>query len=82
MARPLLIYTLLRVVLFVGCFGLVTLVGLRAVPALLAALLLSAVGSVVLLKRQRDDIAAVAAARREAGLQEKARLQARLRDEG
>lgn len=77
----MLVYTLLRVVLFVGAFGLVTILGLRAVPALLAALVLSALGSVFLLKKQRDDIAVVAAARREHAVRERERLQARLRDE-
>ena len=81
MARPVLLYTFLRVVLLVGALGLVTLLGLRGFVALVAALLLSAVGSVFLLRRQRDEIARVAAARREAALAEKARLQARLREE-
>ena len=80
-ARPLILYTFLRLVLFVGAFGLVTVVGVRGIAALFAALVLSALGSVVLLKRQRDAIAEVAAARREAALREKERLQARLRDE-
>ena len=81
MARPLLLYTFLRLVLFVGAFGLVTLLGVRGIAALFAALVLSAVGSVFLLKRQRDAIAEVAAARKEASLREKERLQSRLRDE-
>lgn len=81
MARPLLLYTFLRLVLFVGALGLVTLLGLRDLAALFAALVLSALGSVFLLKRQRDAIAEAAAVRAAARAAEKDRLQARLRDE-
>ncbi|MCW2605841.1 MAG: hypothetical protein JWO60_534 [Frankiales bacterium] len=81
MLRPVLVYTFLRFVLFAGAYGLLLVVGVRDVLAIVGALLLSALGSVVLLKRQRDDIAVAASARREASLAERERLQARLRDE-
>ena len=82
MARPVAVYTLLRIALFVGSLGVVSLLGVRGVVAVVAALVLSAVLSAVLLSRQRDAIAEVAAARRTQRTVEKQRLQARLRDEG
>ena len=82
MVRPVAVYTLLRVALFVGSLGVVSLLGVRGFVAVVGALVLSAVLSAVLLKRQRDAIAEVAAARRAERAAEKERLQARLRDEG
>ncbi len=81
MARPLIVYTLLRIVMFVGAFGLVTIAGSRGALSILLALVLSAVGSALLLRPQRDAIAVAASARKQASAEERARLQARLRDE-
>lgn len=77
----MLVYSLLRIVLFVGSLGLVVLLGARGALSILLALVLSAVGSAVLLRKQRDDIAAALSARRQADAEERARLQARLQDE-
>ena len=82
MFRPVAVYTLLRIALFVGSLGVVSLLGVRGFVAVVGALVLSAVLSAVLLKRQRDAIAEVAASRRVERAAEKQRLQARLRDEG
>lgn len=81
MTRPVLAYTLLRCVLFVGALGLAVLAGLRGVVSIFAALILSAIASAVLLTRQRDAIAAAAAVRKAAALGERERLQARLRED-
>jgi mannitol-specific phosphotransferase system IIBC component len=75
------VYTLLRIVLFVGAFGLVTLLGLRGLTAVLVALLVSAVASIFLLKRQRDAISDAAASRQAGSAAERERQRARLRDE-
>ena len=82
MVRPVAVYTLLRIALFVGALGVVTLLGVRGFVAVVAALVLSAILSAILLKRQRDAIAEVAAARKVQRADEKQRLQSRLRDEG
>lgn len=82
MARPVLVYTLLRVVLFAVAYAVVYALGVRTAPALLVALLVSALGSLFLLKPQRDAIAEVAEQRKVRSAEEKQRLQARLRDEG
>lgn len=82
MARPVVVYTLMRIALFVGSLGLVSAVlRVQGLAGVVGALLLSAVLSAVLLKRQRDAIAEAAAARTAARAAEKERLQARLRDE-
>ena len=81
MVRPVAVYTLLRLALFAGSLGVMTLLGVRGFVAVVAALVLSAVLSATLLKRQRDAIAEVAGARRAQRAAEKQRLQARLRDE-
>ena len=82
MVRPVVVYTLMRFALFLGSLGVVSLLGVRGFVAIVVALLLSAVLSAILLKRQRDAIAEVAAARQARRAAEKQRLQARLRDEG
>ena len=82
MVRPVAVYTLLRLALFVGSLGVVTLLGVQGFVAVVVALVLSAVLSAILLKRQRDAIAEVAAARQARRAAEKQRLQGRLRDEG
>ncbi len=81
MLRPVVVYTLLRFVLFCGAYGVLLVAGVRNLLAIVGALVLSALGSVVLLRRQRDAIGAAAMARRDASLSERERLQARLRDE-
>ena len=82
MVRPVVVYTLMRLALFVGSLGVVSAVfRVKGLAGVVVALLLSAVLSAILLKRQRDAIAEVAAARTAARTAEKERLQARLRDE-
>ena len=79
----MVVYTLMRLALFLGSLGFVSAVlQVRGLAGVVGALLLSAVLSAVLLKRQRDAIAEAAAARTAARVAEKQRLQARLRDEG
>lgn len=78
MARPVLVYSLLRVVLFVGGYGLALLVGLDGALALLGGLIVSASASALLLRRQRDAIAEAAVQRRAAATADRERLRARL----
>ncbi len=73
--RRVAVYTGLRVVAFAVSYLLLVLVGLRGLPAIAAALLLSSLASLFLLRRQRDDVTAGLEARR----QERAAEQARLR---
>lgn len=82
MARPVLVYTLLRLVLFVGGFGAALLAGLDGLVAVLVGFAVSALLSAVLLRRQRDAIAEAATARSSAAASERERLRARLREEG
>jgi membrane protein implicated in regulation of membrane protease activity len=81
-ARPVLVYTLLRLVLFLGGFGAALLAGLDGLVAVLVGFAVSALLSAVLLRPQRDAIAEAAAARSAAAANERARLQARLREDG
>jgi hypothetical protein len=80
--RPVAVYTALRVVAFIGSYGLLLLVGLRGLLAILAALLLSSIASLYLLRRQRDAVTAALAVRAEQRAAEKARLRGMLADDG
>lgn len=71
---PVLVYTLLRVVAFVGCFGVLLLVGLRGLVAIAAALLVSSTISLFVMKGPRDRVSSALLARREAKQAEQARL--------
>ena len=80
MARALAVYTALRAVAFVGSYGLMILLGLRTIPAIVLALVLSALVSLVLLKPQRQALADAIAARLERREGERARLRRMLDD--
>ena len=72
------LYTGLRFVAFVGCYGLLLLAGLRGVFAIAAALLLSSLLGLFLLRGPRDRMIAGLDERRTAKDAEKARLRALL----
>ena len=78
--RAFAVYTGLRALLFVGVFGLLLLAGLRGLPALLGALLVSSVASVFVLRGARDRATAALAARQESRAAEHARLRGMLDD--
>jgi hypothetical protein len=81
-ARPVLVYSLLRLVLFLGGFGVALLLGLNGLVAVLVGFAVSALLSAVLLRRQRDAIAEAATARSAAAAAERERLRAKLNEEG
>ncbi|HVE74403.1 MAG TPA: DUF4229 domain-containing protein [Mycobacteriales bacterium] len=78
--RALLGYTALRFLFFGAAVGLGILVGLRGLPLLLVALLVSSIGSVLVLRGQRDRMAGAFVARSEARRAERQRLRKRLDD--
>ncbi len=51
---PVFTYTVLRLLLFVTAVGVLSLLGVRGLPLLLLAVLVSGMVSLVLLSRQRD----------------------------
>jgi uncharacterized protein (DUF983 family) len=63
--RAWLVFTALRLVVFVGTAGFFAIFGLNGFPLLLIALPVSAAISFVVLKRQRQAVVAVQLARRE-----------------
>jgi flagellar biosynthesis component FlhA len=65
LGRAVGVYTGLRLVLFVGLAAVLVLAGVPVFPALVGALLGSMLGSLALLRRQRDDLAAALLARRD-----------------
>lgn len=65
LGRALAVYTGLRLALFAGLAAVLVLAGMALLPALVVALLGSSVGSVALLRRQRDQLAAALLARRD-----------------
>jgi xanthosine utilization system XapX-like protein len=79
LARAALVYSGLRLGLLVGLLALLLLVGVPALPAAVTALVGSAVGSLVLLRRQRDALTAALLARRERAQARRAHEQ-RVRD--
>lgn len=79
--RAFLVYTAYRLLLFAVVFALLVSF-LDLLLALGAAVLLSAVLSVSLLRRQREDLTRLVAARAENRRVEKAELRSRLRDDG
>ena len=78
MGRAVAVYTALRAVAFVGSYGLLILLGVRSIPAIVLALLLSAVISLVLLRPQRQAVSDAVAARVERLAQELERLRGML----
>ena len=63
--RAALVYTALRVGLFLGVWGVLVALGAPSLTALVVALGVGVVGSLVLLRRQRDDLARALVASRE-----------------
>jgi membrane protein implicated in regulation of membrane protease activity len=76
--RAWLVYTALRMVVFVGTAGFFLLFGLNGFPLLLVALLVSSIVSLVVLKPQRSAVVAAQEARRERRAADKDALRSRL----
>jgi len=74
----LALYSGLRVLAFVGSYGLLLLAGLRGLLAIATALLLSSLLSLLVLRRQRDAVAVALASRRGSRDAEQARLRGML----
>ncbi len=60
---PVFTYTVLRLLLFVTAVGVLNLLGVRGLPLLLLAVLVSGMVSLVLLSRQRDAMSGAVVAR-------------------
>ena len=80
MGRAFAVYTALRFVAFVGAYGLLLVLGVRSIPAIVLALVLSALVSLVLLRPQRQAVADALAERNERRLTERERLRGMLAD--
>ena len=61
--RPFLVYSALRMALLLACYGVLRLLGVEGLLAVGAAVLMSALLSLVLLRRQRDAFTAASLAR-------------------
>jgi UPF0716 family protein affecting phage T7 exclusion len=73
-----LIYTALRVLVFVGTAGFFAVFGLNGVPLLILALLVSSIISLLVLRPQRAAVVAAMAARSEQRAAKRQELRARL----
>ena len=80
MGRAFAVYTALRFIAFVGAYGLLILLGVRNIPAIVGALLLSALISLLLLRSQRQAVADALAGRQERRNAERERLRGLLDD--
>lgn len=80
MGRAIAVYTALRAVAFVGAYGLLIVLGVRSIPAVVLALLLSAGISLLLLRPQRQAVADALAERQERRSAERERLRGMLDD--
>jgi len=78
MGRALLFYSAQRLLLFLTTAVVLAAVGLRGLPLLGTAILISAVVSLFLLRGQRDTLTRAVAARDEARRSERQRLRSRL----
>jgi len=78
MARAFAVYTALRALAFAGSYGLLLVLGVRAIPAIVLALLVSAVLSLLLLRSQRQAFADALAERHARRTEEQARLRGML----
>lgn len=76
--RALLLYSLLRLALLVVSYAVLVVLGLKGLLALGVAVLLSALLSLVMLKRQRDAFTTASMARADARRQAKQIRRARL----
>lgn len=79
-SRAWLLYTLLRMLVFVGTAGLFAIVGMNGFPLLLLALLVSSIVSLFVLRPQRAALIAAQAARTERRAAEREAMRARLDD--
>jgi len=76
--KPWLLYTALRLLVFIGTAGFFAIFGLNGFPLLLIALLVSSVVSLLVLRPQRQALVAAQAARAERKAAERESLRARL----
>jgi hypothetical protein len=76
--RTWLVYTLLRLVVFIGTAGFFLLFGLNGFPLLFVSLLVSSIVSLFVLRPQRTALVMAQAARREQRQSERDALRARL----
>jgi UPF0716 family protein affecting phage T7 exclusion len=76
--RTWLVYTALRMVVFVGTAGFFLLFGLTGYPLLLVSLLVSSIVSLFVLRPQRTAVVVAQAERREQRQSEREALRARL----
>ena len=77
--RAAVVYTAMRLALFLGCLGVVLAFGLRGFPALLVALVASGLVSLFLLSRQRAAMS-VAVDRRVSRMNARARARTQAED--
>jgi hypothetical protein len=80
-ARPWLVYSVLRLLVFIGTAGFFAIFGLNGFPLLVAAALVSGIVSLLVLRPQREALASAQLARRERRVAERDAVRARL-DEG
>jgi hypothetical protein len=80
-ARLWLVYTALRLVVFIGTAGLGLILGLNGFPLLLLAILVSSIVSLFVLRPQREALIAAQLARREQRAAARQALRARLAEE-
>lgn len=76
--RVFAVYTLLRLLLFAACFGVLLVLGVPVLVALAGGLLLSSLLSLVALRRQRDVFVVALQEQRDRRAGEKARLRSLL----
>ena len=76
--KPWLVYTALRMLVFLGTAGFFAIFGMNGFPLLLVALLVSSIVSLFVLRSQRVAVVAAQAARSERRAAERESLRARL----
>jgi hypothetical protein len=79
-ARPWLVYTALRFLVFLGTAGFFAIFGLNGFPLLVIAIVVSGVVSLVVLRPQREAVATAQLARRERRRAERDAIRVRLDD--
>lgn len=79
-ARPLLVYTTLRLLVFIGTAGFFAIFGLNGFPLLIVAALVSGIVSVPVLRAQRAALAAAQQERRVRRSAERDAIRAQLDD--
>ncbi len=80
MGKAFAVYSGLRLLAFVGTYGLLLIVGLRGLVAIAAAVLVSSLVSLLVLRTPRAAVAAALDSRRGSREQEQARLRGMLDD--